>query len=83
MLAEARVVEKDKIELFVKENKKITFKAYKIFCVGFNIQSSNNNTKELFVSGSYKEGRYIIEQVVAKKIPFTSFEEMRRNEKTA
>ncbi|MBC6686236.1 hypothetical protein H9I48_03195 [Wolbachia pipientis] len=77
MLAEAKVV-KDEIELFVKGNKKITLKAYRSFFVGLNIKSSNNNTKELFVSGSYKEGRYIIEQVVAKERSFTSFEEMKR-----
>ncbi|MDE5062448.1 hypothetical protein [Wolbachia endosymbiont of Drosophila tsacasi] len=77
MLAEAKVV-KDEIELFVKGNKKIILKAYRIFCVGFNIKSSNNDTKELFVSGSYKEeGRYIIESVIAEGISFTSFEEMK------
>lgn len=46
--------------------------------MGFNIKSSNNDTKELFVSGSYKEDRYIIESVVAKGRSFTSFEEMKR-----
>ncbi|NEV49671.1 hypothetical protein EUZ93_04235 [Wolbachia pipientis] len=76
MLAEAKVV-KDEIELFVKGNKKIILKAYRSFCVGFNIKSSNNDTKELFVSGSY-EDRYIIESVVAKGRSFTPFEEMKR-----
>ncbi|QMV45836.1 hypothetical protein HC358_01735 [Wolbachia pipientis] len=35
-------------------------------------------TKNYFVSGSYKEDRYIIELVVAKGRSFTSFEEMKR-----
>ncbi|XCA33088.1 MAG: hypothetical protein ABS808_04840 [Wolbachia endosymbiont of Polyergus mexicanus] len=77
MLAEAKVV-KDEIELFVKGNKKIILKAYRSFCVGFNIKSSNNDTKELFVSGSYREDRYIIESVVAKGRSFISFEDMKR-----